>query len=192
MVLINNNDKPLYIRTGDKIAQFVFKMVRLPTIVPVSSLSPTARGENGFGSTDTDFVKKISPSTSNTIQHPSDLLRSWSKSNEMPPNNVSPPPSEVETNILHPGHTAELQGLKNFSRMNGATCTVIKFLRTDNKWLLRLHHNNTKIKVARKYLRCIDPNKAIDAFLAPMVNPPELPPSNIIPDDTSTYTGPPL
>lgn len=42
---------PALIRKGDRIAQLVIVPVGLPGFMPVDSLPPSSRGENGFGST---------------------------------------------------------------------------------------------------------------------------------------------
>jgi dUTP pyrophosphatase len=49
--LINHSDVPFTIRRGERIAQMVIASVVQAELVPVASLSPTARGSGGFGST---------------------------------------------------------------------------------------------------------------------------------------------
>ena len=49
--LINHSDVPFTIRRGERIAQMVIASVVQADLVPVASLSPTARGSGGFGST---------------------------------------------------------------------------------------------------------------------------------------------
>jgi dUTP pyrophosphatase len=49
--LINHSDVPFTIRRGERIAQMVIAAVVQAELVMVSTLSPTARGSGGFGST---------------------------------------------------------------------------------------------------------------------------------------------
>ena len=49
--LTNHSDKPYQVLKGDKIAQLVIQRVETPTVLEVSELNNTLRGENGFGST---------------------------------------------------------------------------------------------------------------------------------------------
>ena len=49
--LINHSDVPFTIRRGERIAQMVIASVVQAELVPVATLSPTARGSDGFGST---------------------------------------------------------------------------------------------------------------------------------------------
>jgi dUTP pyrophosphatase len=49
--LINHSDVPFTIRRGERIAQMVIAQVAQAELVPVTSLSSTARGNGGFGST---------------------------------------------------------------------------------------------------------------------------------------------
>jgi dUTP pyrophosphatase len=49
--LINHSDVPFTIRRGERIAQMVIASVVQAEFVPVTTLSPTARGSGGFGST---------------------------------------------------------------------------------------------------------------------------------------------
>jgi len=49
--LINHGDVPFTIRRGERIAQMVIAAVVQAELVPVETLSPTARGSGGFGST---------------------------------------------------------------------------------------------------------------------------------------------
>lgn len=49
--LINHSDVPFTIRRGERIAQMVIAAVVQAELVPVTSLSATARGDGGFGST---------------------------------------------------------------------------------------------------------------------------------------------
>jgi dUTP pyrophosphatase len=49
--LINHSDVPFTIRRGERIAQMVIASVVQAALVPVTTLSPTARGSGGFGST---------------------------------------------------------------------------------------------------------------------------------------------
>jgi dUTP pyrophosphatase len=49
--LINHGDVPFTIRRGERIAQMVIAPVVQAELVPVTTLSPTARGGGGFGST---------------------------------------------------------------------------------------------------------------------------------------------
>src|ERR1700753_4327022 len=49
--LINHSDVPFTVRRGERIAQMVIASVVQAKLVPVTTLSPTARGSGGFGST---------------------------------------------------------------------------------------------------------------------------------------------
>lgn len=49
--LINHSDVPFTVRRGERIAQMVIAPVVQAELVPVASLSTTARGSGGFGST---------------------------------------------------------------------------------------------------------------------------------------------
>ena len=49
--LINHGSVPFTIRRGERIAQMVIAAVVQAELVPVETLSPTARGSGGFGST---------------------------------------------------------------------------------------------------------------------------------------------
>ena len=52
VVLFNlSSEKPLEIRTGDRIAQLIMEKISLPHVWEVSELEPTRRGGGGFGST---------------------------------------------------------------------------------------------------------------------------------------------
>ena len=49
--LINHGDVPFTIRRGERIAQMVIASVVQAELIPVTTLSATARGSGGFGST---------------------------------------------------------------------------------------------------------------------------------------------
>ena len=49
--LINHSDVPFTIRRGERIAQMVIASVVQAELIPVDTLSATARGSGGFGST---------------------------------------------------------------------------------------------------------------------------------------------
>jgi dUTP pyrophosphatase len=51
VILINHGDAPFTIKRGERIAQMVIASVVQAELVPVATLSPTARGSGGFGST---------------------------------------------------------------------------------------------------------------------------------------------
>jgi dUTP pyrophosphatase len=51
VILINHSDAPFPIQRGERIAQMVIAPVVQAELVPVTSLSSTARGSDGFGST---------------------------------------------------------------------------------------------------------------------------------------------
>jgi dUTP pyrophosphatase len=51
VLLINHGGEPFTIRRGERIAQMVIAAVVRAELVAVASLSPTARGSGGFGST---------------------------------------------------------------------------------------------------------------------------------------------
>ena len=49
VVLKNNSNQPIEHLVGEQIAQLLFIKVATPTLVPVTSLARTERGEYGFG-----------------------------------------------------------------------------------------------------------------------------------------------
>ena len=49
VVLKNNSDQPIERLAGEQIAQLLFIKVTTPTIIQVTSLAKTERGEYGFG-----------------------------------------------------------------------------------------------------------------------------------------------
>ena len=51
VILINNSDVPFEIKRGDRIAQLVFLVTLTPSLLKVTDLDVTERGEGGFGST---------------------------------------------------------------------------------------------------------------------------------------------
>ena len=51
VILINHGEAPFQIRRGERIAQMVIAPVTQAELVAVASLSETARGSGGFGST---------------------------------------------------------------------------------------------------------------------------------------------
>ncbi|MBL9039657.1 MAG: dUTP diphosphatase [Archangium sp.] len=51
VLLVNLSDQPAVIRRGDRVAQLVVAPVAQAEFVEVTTLSETARGEGGFGST---------------------------------------------------------------------------------------------------------------------------------------------
>ncbi len=48
--LYNTDERSLWIKPGDRIAQLVIQQVELPELVQVEELDETSRGENGHGS----------------------------------------------------------------------------------------------------------------------------------------------
>jgi dUTP pyrophosphatase len=51
VLLINHGDQAFTIRRGERIAQMIIAQVTRAQLVPVTSLSSSARGSGGFGST---------------------------------------------------------------------------------------------------------------------------------------------
>ena len=49
VVLKNNSDQPIERLAGEQIAQLLFIKVATPTLIQVTSLAKTERGEYGFG-----------------------------------------------------------------------------------------------------------------------------------------------
>ena len=49
VVLKNNSDRPIERLAGEQIAQLLFVKVATPTLIQVTSLARTERGEYGFG-----------------------------------------------------------------------------------------------------------------------------------------------
>ncbi len=52
VVLLNYTDRPIFIKKGDKIAQFVLIKTYYSEVRECKELSPTDRGHRGFGSSD--------------------------------------------------------------------------------------------------------------------------------------------
>ena len=50
-LLINHGEAPVTLERGDRIAQLVVQRVERVALTPVTSLTPSARGVGGFGST---------------------------------------------------------------------------------------------------------------------------------------------
>lgn len=53
LIVVNLSNSPLKIEPGERIAQMVIAQVVRPELVEVEELSPTKRGEGGFGHTGT-------------------------------------------------------------------------------------------------------------------------------------------
>ena len=51
VILFNFAESPFEVKKGDRIAQLICERIFTPTLVEVSQLSDTERGEGGFGST---------------------------------------------------------------------------------------------------------------------------------------------
>ena len=51
VILINHGHEPFAVRRGERIAQMVIASVARAELVPVTTLTSTARGSGGFGST---------------------------------------------------------------------------------------------------------------------------------------------
>lgn len=51
VILQNGGARPVTVERGERIAQLVFSRFETPEIAEADALSPTARGERGFGST---------------------------------------------------------------------------------------------------------------------------------------------
>jgi dUTP pyrophosphatase len=51
VILINHGDAPFVVRRGERIAQMIIAPVVQAELMPVATLSSTARGSGGFGST---------------------------------------------------------------------------------------------------------------------------------------------
>lgn len=51
VVLLNHSKQPQTVETGERVAQFIITPVLTPAYVEVETLSDTARGAGGFGST---------------------------------------------------------------------------------------------------------------------------------------------
>ena len=50
-ILYNSGDQPFVIKSGDRIAQLVLEVIKIPTVAVVLEIDDTARGAGGFGST---------------------------------------------------------------------------------------------------------------------------------------------
>lgn len=53
VILFNHSDVDFEVKKGDRIAQLICERIVYPNLVHVDSLTETARGEGGFGSTGT-------------------------------------------------------------------------------------------------------------------------------------------
>lgn len=51
VLLINNSVEPFVVKRGNRIAQMILKMIYLPEVEVVNTLSETVRNNGGFGST---------------------------------------------------------------------------------------------------------------------------------------------
>jgi dUTP pyrophosphatase len=51
VVLQNNGSQPYQVQQGDRIAQMILQSIHTPTASELTTLQPTQRGQNGFGST---------------------------------------------------------------------------------------------------------------------------------------------
>ena len=51
VILFNFAESPFEVKKGDRIAQLICERIFTPTLVEVSQLNDTERGEGGFGST---------------------------------------------------------------------------------------------------------------------------------------------
>lgn len=51
ILLQNTGGEPVWIKRGDRVAQFVFARFEVPEVVETDDLSGTDRGSGGFGST---------------------------------------------------------------------------------------------------------------------------------------------
>ena len=51
VVLFNHSSKDYMIRKHDRVAQLILESFQTPTVVEVDELGPSARGDQGFGST---------------------------------------------------------------------------------------------------------------------------------------------
>lgn len=51
VVLINLGNETFTIKHGDRIAQAIVEVIRMPEVIEVASLEETERGESGYGST---------------------------------------------------------------------------------------------------------------------------------------------
>jgi dUTP pyrophosphatase len=50
-ILYNSGDKPFAIKAGDRIAQLVLEVIKIPDVAVVLEIDDTVRGSGGFGST---------------------------------------------------------------------------------------------------------------------------------------------
>ena len=53
-MLFDHSDTPIHFPSGSRIAQLVFCVIEKPRMEFAPELSPSERGENGFGSTGED------------------------------------------------------------------------------------------------------------------------------------------
>ena len=53
VLLCNGTHERKTVKAGDRIAQLLIMPVGMPNVIEVDALPPTARGENGFGSSGT-------------------------------------------------------------------------------------------------------------------------------------------
>lgn len=58
VLLVNLGDTPVTIARGDRIAQLIVARVARATLIEVEALSPSSRGDGGFGSTGVDSAAR--------------------------------------------------------------------------------------------------------------------------------------
>ena len=59
VLLFNHSDTAVHFPAGSRIAQLVFCVIEKPLMEIVPELPPSARGENGFGSTTEDVAAGV-------------------------------------------------------------------------------------------------------------------------------------
>lgn len=60
VVLFNHADVPFEVKKGDRIAQLICEQILYPELIELDTLSETARGEGGFGSTGANWNRIFS------------------------------------------------------------------------------------------------------------------------------------
>ena len=123
VVLINHGTVTASIHEGQRIAQLIVEKIETPTVQVVNELSVTARGKNGFGSTDKKSIEMSRPILSPTSLPPPTLIaaRAASASSLMTNNTITsaqielsldPYDNRVDITLLRRAWSHPTQGLE--------------------------------------------------------------------------------
>jgi len=91
-LLYNSTDKPFPVKSGDCIAQLLFKHVSTPKFIATKALPPTDRADRGFGSTDTQQdLQQVPPPPTPYVQPAAMIIRSlYTETETLPPIDSEP------------------------------------------------------------------------------------------------------